>query len=74
VSDPSRSATDAASVGALLGRESTICTGCITAQLALTMPRVLAAIHDFGRTHTLEQGMGSCPVCGRTKWVVSLVK
>jgi len=67
-------APDVAQLTGLLRREPAICTGCIAAKLALTMERVLAAVHDLGQTLAVEQGMRRCPVCNRTTWVVSLVK
>jgi hypothetical protein len=65
---------DAPNLAGLLRREPVICTGCISAKLALTMERVLAAVHDLGNTLNIDQGMSRCPVWTRTKWVVSLVK
>ena len=35
------------------------------------MERVLAAVYDFGKAATIDQGM-LCRVCRRTDWVVSL--
>ena len=64
---------DAPNLAGLLRREPAICTGCIAVKLALTMQGVLAAVHDLGQTLAIEQGMLRCPVCDRTKWVVSLV-
>ena len=65
---------DAVSLAGLLRRERAICTGCIVTKLAFPMERVLAAVHDLAKTLRIEQGMNVCPVCGRTKWVVSIVK
>jgi uncharacterized protein with PIN domain len=66
--------SDVANLAALLQRRPTICTDCIQDKLALSMERIFAALHAFGKTHTIQQGTSRCPVCRRTKWVVSLVK
>jgi hypothetical protein len=64
---------DVAQLAGLLRRESSICTSCAAAKLALSLERVIDAVVDLGRTVVIEQGLNRCPRCEKTQWVLAVV-
>ena len=66
--------TDAVSVAGLLRRQPGLCTTCIATKLVLSAERVMDAVSSLGSTGALDQHVGRCAVCGRSRWVISLAR
>jgi hypothetical protein len=56
----------------LLRREPVVCTTCAADKLVLTLGRVIDAIAELGKTVELTEELRRCPICDKTRWVVSM--
>jgi two-component system, cell cycle response regulator DivK len=63
---------DSAAVAALLRRLPGLCAGCIATKLGFSAERVIDAVSDLAATAALDQHVGGCAVCGRSRWVIAL--
>jgi hypothetical protein len=63
---------DAANLAGLLRRQRDLCAGCMATKLVLPVERIINAVEMLSATAAVEQHLGRCSTCGRTRWVMSL--
>ena len=72
MSTPSSGKIDAANVAGLLRRQRDLCAACLATKLVLPVERIINAVETLSATAAIEQRLGRCSTCGRTRWVMSL--